>query len=149
MGLSLVRESKVRWQQSHYSSCHGRVCRRRTTTQAMSSYPTTAPTTTPAMTTPYAKPVMKRKRALETLPPAKKGLTDSMHATLALLQHIPALATFPPGRRATRRGGVDAGDMMIHALGAVMSATQVTPLPSRRPALAAKEDEARPCANCS
>ncbi|KDO26485.1 hypothetical protein SPRG_08288 [Saprolegnia parasitica CBS 223.65] len=117
----------------------------------MSSYPTTtAPTTTPSTTTPYyAKPVMKRKRALEALPPAKKGLTDSMHATLALLQHIPALATFPPGRRATRRGGVDAGDMMIHALGAVMSATQVTPIPSRRPTSATKEDEARPCANSS
>ncbi|OQR90636.1 hypothetical protein ACHHYP_20210 [Achlya hypogyna] len=74
---------------------------------------------------------MKRKRIMEPQPSAKKGLTDSMAASLALLQHIPALATFPPGRRATRRGGVDAGDMMIHALGAVMSATQVTPLPRR------------------
>ncbi|OQR98933.1 hypothetical protein THRCLA_21860 [Thraustotheca clavata] len=85
---------------------------------------------------------IKRKRGMEPLVPAKKTLTNSMHASLALLQQIPALATFPSGRRTARRNGVDAGDMMIHALGTVMSTTQVSPLP-RRPC-SEKEDEARP-----
>ncbi|ETV67027.1 hypothetical protein H257_16605 [Aphanomyces astaci] len=71
---------------------------------------------------------LKRKRSCGDVtdcdhrPMTKKGLTAHMHASLALLQHLPALNVHRSSRLA-RRGAVDVGDCMIHALGSVLQST--------------------------
>ncbi|CAK4624926.1 hypothetical protein LEN26_013465 [Aphanomyces euteiches] len=74
-----------------------------------------------------------------TTRPSKRALTMQMQASLALLRHLPALQV--SGSRMGRRGGVDVGDSMVHALSNVLTTAQVTPM---TPALPSKEDEERP-----
>ncbi|KAF0705772.1 Aste57867_6929 [Aphanomyces stellatus] len=97
----------------------------------------------------FGKP-MKRKRCdvLDDGPAPKKGLTLQMQASLALLQHVPALQI--SGSRMGRRGAVDVGDYMVHALGSVLNtAAQVTPIVTPHKKNPSKEDEDRPCAKSS
>ncbi|CAK4074715.1 unnamed protein product, partial [Aphanomyces euteiches] len=70
---------------------------------------------------------------------SKRALTMQMQASLALLRHLPALQV--SGSRMGRRGAVDVGDSMVHALSNVLTTAQVTPM---TPALPSKEDEVRP-----